>query len=76
MLPYAVYRILKKIWRSSRLYPEKMDKQLKFPSDNPKYLSLKMQKMNEEEKKTQELYLNRLQSAREIYRFTERMLDV
>ncbi|MEA1965130.1 MAG: hypothetical protein U9O41_08445, partial [Candidatus Aerophobetes bacterium] len=31
--------------------------------------------LNKEEKKTQELYLNRLQSAREIYEFAERMLD-
>ena len=31
--------------------------------------------LNEEEKKTAELYLRRLQSAKEIYRFAERMLD-
>lgn len=31
--------------------------------------------LNEEEKKTAELYLGRLQSAKEIYRFAERMLD-
>ena len=31
--------------------------------------------LNEEEKKKQELYLKRVQSAREIYKFAERMLD-
>jgi len=31
--------------------------------------------LDEKEKKTQELYLKRVQSAKEIYRFAERMLD-
>ncbi|MEA1965004.1 MAG: hypothetical protein U9O41_07770 [Candidatus Aerophobetes bacterium] len=31
--------------------------------------------LNEGEKKTRELYLKRVQSAKEIYKFAERMVD-